>query len=289
MKHVFKPEDLVAAASATQSQAQSAFGNGDVFLEKFIPNARHIEIQVFGFGAGLAVHFYERDCSIQRRFQKIIEEAPAPKLSEQVRHGMQEAAVNLAKTVNYKGAGTVEFILDVDTNQYYFLEMNTRIQVEHPVTEMTTDTDLVAMQIQLAQGNLPLIEQSAIQQTGHAIECRLYAENPAKHFMPSPGTLGEFDFSHADPAFIRIETGYGKGSEITPFYDPMIAKIIAYGTDRPNAIKNLLHVLQKADVQGVKCNLSFLIACLKNSLFENGHVTTNFVGENLSDLVQAQA
>jgi 3-methylcrotonyl-CoA carboxylase alpha subunit len=284
MKHVFKPDELDAAVATTQSLAQSAFGNADVFLEKYIPNARHVEIQVFGFSND-AVHFYERDCSIQRRFQKIIEEAPAPNLKEDVRRGMQQAAVSLARTVNYQGAGTVEFILDVDTDEYYFLEMNTRIQVEHPITEMTTNSDLVAMQIQLAQGDLKSLDQGEIQQVGHAIECRLYAENPAKHFMPSPGTLQEFDFDHADPAFIRIETGYGKGSEITPFYDPMIAKIIAYGTDRNDAIEKMVQVLGKAKVEGVKSNQDFLDSCLKHPKFRQGKVTTNFVAEHIKELI----
>lgn len=285
MRQVNKMEDLDAAAAATQSSALSSFGSADIFMEKYISNARHIEVQVFGFGEGRAVHFYERDCSIQRRFQKIIEECPAPGLSEKTRNEMLLSAVKLAETVKYKGAGTVEFILDVDTDKFYFLEMNTRIQVEHPITEMTTNTDLVAMQIQQAQGNLMPIDQSAIQQTGHAIECRLYAENPAKNFMPSPGILTEFDFPHADPAFIRIETGYGPGSEITPYYDPMIAKIVAYGCDREDSIKKLLDLFSQAKVEGVKNNLSFLGSCLIHPLFQKGGVTTNFVMENKAELI----
>ncbi|TCT03732.1 acetyl-CoA carboxylase biotin carboxylase subunit [Paralcaligenes ureilyticus] len=283
MKHVSKPEDLQAAVVATQSLAKSAFGNADVFLEKYIPNARHVEIQIFGFPGG-AVHFYERDCSTQRRFQKIIEESPAPNLSQEVRHGMVIAAVSLANSVHYRGAGTVEFILDVDTDAYYFLEMNTRIQVEHPVTEMTTDSDLVSMQIQLARGDLVLIDQASIRQMGHAIECRLYAENPAKRFMPSPGVLQQFDFTYANPAFIRIETGYEMQNEITPFYDPMIAKVIAYGDNREDAVNRLLAVLENARVEGIKSNLSFLIACLKDPLFQQGKITTNFVAENITSL-----
>ncbi|TCT09640.1 acetyl-CoA carboxylase biotin carboxylase subunit [Paralcaligenes ureilyticus] len=283
MKHVLKPEDLQAAVIATQSLAKSAFGNSDVFLEKYIPNARHVEIQIFGF-ADSAVHFYERDCSTQRRFQKIIEEAPAPNLSQEVRYGMLKAAVGLANSVRYQGAGTVEFILDVDTDTYYFLEMNTRIQVEHPITEMTTGSDLVSMQIQLAQGDLVSMDQTSIHQMGHAIECRLYAENPAKQFMPSPGVLEQFDFAYANPAFIRIETGYEMQNEITPFYDPMIAKIIAYGDNRENAVSRLLAVLENAKVEGIKSNLSFLSACLRNPLFQQGEVTTNFVTENIKNL-----
>ncbi len=283
MKHVLKPEDLQTAVVATQSLAKSAFGNADVFLEKYIPNARHVEIQIFGFPDG-AVHFYERDCSTQRRFQKIIEEAPAPNLSQEVRHGMVTAAVSLANNVHYQGAGTVEFILDVDTDAYYFLEMNTRIQVEHPVTEMTTGSDLVSMQIQLAQGDLVSVNQTSIHQMGHAIECRLYAENPAKQFMPSPGVLQQFDFTYANPSFIRIETGYEVQNEITPFYDPMIAKIIAYGNNREDAVERLLAVLENAKVEGVKSNLSFLSACLRNPLFQQGKVTTNFVSENIKNL-----
>jgi len=288
MRQVFEPGQLVAAVQGTQSQAKSAFGCGDVFLEKYIPKARHVEVQVFGFG-GKAVHVYERDCSLQRRFQKIIEEAPAPGIAPDVRQRMQQCAVALAESVKYHGAGTVEFIVDVSSGDFYFLEMNTRIQVEHPVTEMITGLDLVAMQLQYAGGQLQGMGQEDISQHGHAIECRLYAENPEKHFMPSPGVLAQFDFSAVDPAKVRVETGYAQGGEITPFYDPMIAKIIAHGPDRQGAVDEMIRALKSVKVEGPKTNLSFLIACLDHPAFRAQDVSTSFVAEHRDALIAALA
>ncbi|PLC55310.1 acetyl-CoA carboxylase biotin carboxylase subunit [Pollutimonas nitritireducens] len=288
MRQVFEPSKLVEAAAATQSQAKAAFGSDHIFLERFIPCARHVEVQVFGFDT-TAVHMYERDCSLQRRFQKIIEEAPAPDIPMEVRQEMQKAAINLAVSVGYQGAGTVEFIFDVNTGEFFFLEMNTRIQVEHPVTEMITGLDLVAMQLQYAGGELQAMTQDEIQQSGHAIECRLYAENPEKNFMPSPGKLSLFDLAEVDSERIRIETGYEQGGEITPFYDPMIAKIIAYGADRADAIEAMLGALAKVRVQGIKTNLDFLISCMEHTAFRSGQVSTGFVEEHKSTLLQAQS
>ena len=188
MQIVNNYSELVKSIEKTKNLAKKAFGNSDVFLEKFIKNARHIEIQIFGFGEKKALHFYERDCSIQRRFQKIIEESPAPKVEPEIINKMAESAVNFATNQKYEGAGTIEFIYDVDEKKFYFLEMNTRIQVEHPVTESITNSDLVEMQIKFALGiDLDLTEQNKINRTGHAIECRLYAEDPSKNFLPSPG------------------------------------------------------------------------------------------------------
>ena len=192
MQIVNNYSELVKSIEKTKNLAKKAFGNSDVFLEKFIKNARHIEIQIFGFGEKKAVHFYERDCSIQRRFQKIIEESPAPKIEPDIINTMAESAVNFATNQKYEGAGTIEFIYDVDEKKFYFLEMNTRIQVEHPVTESITNSDLVEMQIKFALGiNLDLTEQNKINRTGHAIECRLYAEDPSKNFLPSPGKISK--------------------------------------------------------------------------------------------------
>ncbi len=288
MRQVFEPAKLVAAATATQSQAKAAFGSEEIFLERFIPRARHVEVQVFGFGT-TAVHMYERDCSLQRRFQKIIEEAPAPGIQTSVRRQMQDAAIDLAVSVGYQGAGTVEFIYDVDAEEFFFLEMNTRIQVEHPVTEMITGLDLVAMQLQHAGGDLEPLEQEKIGQNGHSIECRLYAENPQKGFLPSPGPLSVFDYTDAQSDKIRIETGYDQGGEITPFYDPMIAKIVAHGPKRDDAIANMLNALQAIKIEGIKTNIDFLVACMEHEAFRSAELSTGFVEAHRSSLVEAYA
>jgi len=283
MRQVNECAQLEAAIGATQSQAVSAFGNGDIFLEKYVARARHVEVQVFGFG-NKAIHVFDRDCSLQRRFQKIIEEAPAPDIPPDVRSGMHRAAVALAESVQYQGAGTVEFIFDVDARDFYFLEMNTRIQVEHPVTEMITGLDLVAMQLLYAGGKLETLQQHEVVQQGHAIECRLYAENPDKNFMPSPGTLTKFALP--DPKTgIRIETGYEQGSEITPFYDPMIAKIVAHGADREKAVESMIAALNSTGIEGLRTNKAFLIACLTHQAFNMREVSTRFVNEHINELV----
>ena len=279
MRRVDAPEQLEATVAATQSMAAKAFGDGTVFLERFVPRARHVEIQVFGFGDGTAVHLHERDCSLQRRFQKVIEESPAPGLPAPVRDAMAAAAVSLCAATRYRGAGTVEFIVDAETFAFYFLEMNTRIQVEHPVTEMRTGHDLVAMQIDFARGRLAGLEQAEIRPQGHAIECRLYAENPAKMFMPSPGALARFDLPEPS-ADLRIETGYAAGGTVTPHYDPMLAKIIAHGADRETARRRAISALQALQVEGLRTNRDFLIACLESAGFVAGDVHTGFIDEN---------
>jgi acetyl/propionyl-CoA carboxylase alpha subunit len=258
-----------------------------VFLERFVPRARHIEIQVFGFGDGNAVHLYERDCSIQRRFQKVIEESPAPGLPDEVRSAMAAAALSLCRETHYRGAGTVEFIVDAETFEFFFLEMNTRIQVEHPVTEMVVDRDLVAMQIDFARGQLTGLDQDEIQSNGHAIECRLYAENPRKMFMPSPGHLTCFDLSRS-PAGVRIESGYRSGDVVTQYYDPMLAKIIAYGPDRESARATMLEALRSAQIDGIHTNRDFLIACLESQGFVRADVYTSFIDDNLKMLTAEQ-
>ena len=213
MRRVNSPDKLAEMVAATQSMAAKAFGDGAVYLERFIARARHVEIQVFGDGRGGAIHLFERDCSLQRRFQKVIEESPAPGLSASVAERMAATAVGLARSTSYAGAGTVEFIVDATTHDFYFLEMNTRIQVEHPVTEMLTGVDLVGQQIELARGRLPALDQSALEREGAAIECRLYAENPAKHFFPSPGRLTTFRLPAEQP-WLRIDSGAREGDEI---------------------------------------------------------------------------
>lgn len=287
MRRVDDPSALLSTVEATQSMAGKAFGDGTVFLERFIPRARHVEVQVFGFGDGSAVHLFERDCSLQRRFQKVIEESPAPGLRPDVRASMTAAAVALAETTDYSGAGTVEFIVDADTQAFFFLEMNTRIQVEHPVTEMVTRTDLVAMQIDLARNMLETMSQDEISTSGAAIECRLYAENPAKMFLPSPGKLVRF---RAPPASenLRIDTGYEEGDEITPFYDPMVAKIIVRAPSRDAAIESAISALEAIEVEGIQTNREFMIACLKHEDFAAGRVHTSFIDANQRELTGKQ-
>lgn len=288
MRRVDEPATLETTVAATQSMAAKAFGDGTVFLERFVPRARHVEIQVFGFGDGTAVHLFERDCSLQRRFQKVIEESPAPGLPDDVRGAMAKAALSLCRKTRYRGAGTVEFIVDADTLEFFFLEMNTRIQVEHPVTEMVTERDLVSMQIDLARSRLAGLEQDEIRGSGHAIECRLYAENPAKMFMPSPGMLELFDLPAERPG-LRIESGYRTGDTVTTFYDPMLAKIITHGSDREAARRSMLDALEATRIEGIKTNRDFLRNCLESAPFCQGDVYTGFVDENLKALTTERA
>jgi len=278
MRLVTDPQDLQAQVETTQSLAERSFGDGTVYLERFIPRARHIEVQVFGMGDGRGVHFLDRDCSVQRRFQKIIEEAPAPGLSDDIRTALSAAALALVKHVNYRGAGTVEFIYDREAQVFYFLEMNTRIQVEHAVTEMITGADLVAAQIELAAGEFILPEQSAISADGHAIECRIYAERPEKNFLPSPGELTCFDFPEESDV-LRIDTGLRQGDRITPYYDPMIAKVITRGKTRGEAIAQMLQALGEIKIEGVSTNLAFLDQVLRDPVFCEELATTRYVEE----------
>jgi acetyl/propionyl-CoA carboxylase alpha subunit len=285
MRRVDDPEKLGEVVEATQTMAARAFGDGTVFLERLIEKARHIEIQVFGLGNGHAVHLFERECSIQRRFQKIIEESPAPGLDAETRQAMAEAAVALAAQERYRGAGTVEFVADAETGRFYFLEMNTRIQVEHPVTEMTTGTDIVALQIRLAAGeDLSALDQSEIAAAGHAIECRIYAENPDKNFLPSPGTLDRLSFP-GDADGIRVDTGFRAGDDVTFHYDPMIAKIIAHGPDRDAAIGRAVGALRATELEGLVSNIPFLIRALDHPAFRAGKTHTAFVETHKSDLI----
>jgi 3-methylcrotonyl-CoA carboxylase alpha subunit len=284
MRRVDGPETLRKTVQATQSMAERSFGDGSVYLERFIPKARHIEIQVFGFGDGRAVHLFERDCSLQRRFQKIVEESPAPGFSPQAVAAMAEAARALAASQNYTGAGTVEFVADAETGDFFFLEMNTRIQVEHPVTEMVTGCDLVGLQLRLAAGEDLHDMLTGVAHSGAAMECRLYAENPAKNFLPSPGTLAAFDLPNALPG-VRIDAGVRAGDAITPYYDPMIAKFIAWGEDRSTAIDRLRSALAATRVEGLATNRDFLIAVLDDPDFKAGAIWTGFVEERRKSLM----
>ncbi|MNQ64992.1 Biotin carboxylase [compost metagenome] len=276
MRRVDSLPALADIVAATQSMAGKAFGSASIYLERYVPNARHIEVQVFGFGDGTAVHLHDRECSIQRRFQKIIEEAPAPNIPRPVRDQLQASAVALAAAQRYSGAGTVEFIYDCDRESAYFLEMNTRIQVEHPVTEMITGIDLVAWQIQHALGKLNPMPQASIGLDGHAVECRLYAERPEKGFLPSPGEITHLAWPLAHKA-LRIDTGVKVTDRITPYYDPMIGKLIAHGENRAQAILRLTAAVDALVVEGLETNARFLGQVLRDEAFVTARVTTGFV------------
>ena len=285
MRLVNESTELVKVATATQTMAERSFGDGSVFLERYIPKARHIEIQVFGFGDGRALHLFERDCSIQRRFQKVVEESPAPGLPDAVRARMAAAAVALAAAQCYAGAGTVEFIVDCVSFEFFFLEMNTRIQVEHPVTEMITGQDLVGLQLRLASGDsLTGLTQSALAPRGHAIECRLYAENPDKNFLPSPGKLEVFELPPTS-AHVRIDTGVRAGDTITPYYDPMLAKLICWGESREAARLAMARALGVTRIEGISSNIDFLRRVIAHAAFGVGDVFTGFIDTFKAELI----
>jgi 3-methylcrotonyl-CoA carboxylase alpha subunit len=275
MRRVEGPEKLRETVEATQTLAGRAFNDGTIYLERYLPTPRHIEIQVFGFGDGRAVHLFERECSIQRRFQKVVEEAPSPGIDEATRGRMAAAAVALAQAQRYVGAGTLEFVVGADQG-FYFLEMNTRIQVEHPVTEMITGIDLVGLQIRLARGDdLSAMTQESIRRSGHAIECRVYAENPAKNFLPSPGPLKVFVPPAGDG--VRVDTGVREGDTVTIHYDPMIAKLVAHGSDRTQACDRMSAALATFRVEGIVTNLAFLKRVIDSPAFRAGDTHTGFI------------
>ncbi len=283
MQIVNNYEELVKSIEKTKNLAMKAFGNSDIFLEKFLSNSRHIEIQVFGLGEKRALHFYERDCSIQRQYQKIIEESPAPQIEKSIIDQMAENAVNFVTNQKYEGAGTIEYIYDIDNKKFYFLEMNTRIQVEHPVTEAITNFDLVAMQIKFAFNmNMDSITQDKINKSGHAIECRLYAEDPAKNFLPSPGKITKLKIPNSGLANIRLDIGVDEGDEISFYYDPMIAKIISKASNRNESINNMVNYLNALEIEGVNTNKNFLISVLQNKSFLSANYNTKFIENNLS-------
>lgn len=284
MQRIESPERLRRGVESTQTMAARSFGDGSVFLERFIANARHIEIQVFGLGDGRVVHLFDRECSIQRRFQKVIEEAVSPVLSPATRSAMAGSAVALASHQRYQGAGTVEFVYDDDRGDFFFLEMNTRIQVEHPVTEMICGVDLVGMQLRLAAGEGIALTQEDIHRSGHAIEMRIYAENPNKNFMPSPGRLDVLSFP-AEGDGVRVDTGVRQGDTISHFYDPMIAKLIVHGQTRGEAIARGLDALQATRLEGVASNLQFLRRVLQHPEFVAGRTTTGFIPAHMPSLI----
>ena len=269
--------ELRNAIRQAQKEAETAFGNAGVYLEKYIEEPRHIEIQILGDKQGNVVYLGERDCSIQRRHQKLVEEAPSPALEVEIREQMGSAAIAAAKAVNYHGAGTVEFLLDKH-GYFYFMEMNTRIQVEHTVTEMITDIDLVKEQILVAAGNPLSIKQADIKINGWAIECRINAENPAKNFMPSPGKVQMY----LPPGGygVRVDSAVYPGYEISPFYDSMVAKVIVWGKDREEAIQRMKRALDEFVITGIKTTIPFHQALLENESFVKGQFNTNFLESN---------
>jgi acetyl-CoA carboxylase, biotin carboxylase subunit len=277
MQIVRDEDELRKAFEGNQKRAASFFGDGAMYLEKYIANPRHIEIQLLADEHGNCIYLWERECSIQRRHQKVVEEAPSPFLDEETRRKMGEAAVKAAKHIGYTNAGTIEFLVDEQKN-FYFLEMNTRLQVEHPVTEEITGLDLVEEQLRVAAGEPLRYKQEDICRGGHAIEVRIYAEDP-KTFFPSPGKITTFALPQGE--YVRNETAVQSGMTVTPFYDPMIAKLITKGNDRQEAIKRMLAALESYQVEGIKTNIPMLKDVLSHPAFQAGDTTTNFVEKHL--------
>jgi 3-methylcrotonyl-CoA carboxylase alpha subunit len=286
MRRVDKHADFEAAVAGAMREAKSAFGDDRVLVEKYVASPRHIEIQVFGDTRGNVIHLNERDCSLQRRHQKVIEEAPAPGMGAATRAAMGEAAVAAARAVGYVGAGTVEFIAEaskgLSADRFWFMEMNTRLQVEHAVTEAVTGLDLVEWQFRVASGEPLPLSQREVRLTGHAVEARLYAEDPEKGFLPSTGRLVALDFPAREG--IRIDAGVTSGSEVTPYYDPMIAKVIAHGKNRAEALDRLATALDETRVAGPRTNLAFLVALTKSQGFRAEAFDTGFIDRNLAGL-----
>jgi 3-methylcrotonyl-CoA carboxylase alpha subunit len=300
MRKVDDAKDFAASLESCQREARASFGNDEVLLEKWITSPRHIEVQVFGDSHGNVVHLFERDCSLQRRHQKVIEEAPAPGMDEATRAEICAAAVRAAKAVDYEGAGTIEFIADASeglrADSIFFMEMNTRLQVEHPVTEEITGVDLVEWQLRVASGEPIPLKQDDLSINGHAIEARLYAEDPAKGFLPSTGRLETFHLE-GDGHGQRIETGVVEGGEVSPFYDPMIAKLVAHDSNRDFAIETMMRMIEESFVAPLSTNMAFLYECLDCAPFRHADLDTGLIerlgedllGEPISDTMAGHA
>lgn len=284
MKIAGGPADFSEKLASAKREALASFGDDRVILEKYLLRPRHVEVQIFADGAGNCVHLFDRDCSLQRRHQKIIEEAPAPQLPDAPRQAMRNAAVSAARTIGYVGAGTVEFLFAPEESAFYFLEMNTRLQVEHPVTEMITGLDLVEWQIRVAAGGMLPLRQEEIFARGAAIEARLYAEDPARGFLPQAGRLLHLRFPETGP-FLRVDTGFAEGDDIPVHYDPMIAKVIAWGADRNEAIARLGAALGELRIAGPRTNLELLAASAADETFRAGPPDTGFVERSLKKLL----
>ncbi len=288
MRRVDAAADFAAALAGAKREAAASFGDDKVLIEKYLVKPRHIEIQVFGDTRGNAVYLFERDCSVQRRHQKVLEEAPAPDMPPEMRARMGEAAVAAAKAIGYVGAGTVEFIADVADglrpDRFYFMEMNTRLQVEHPVTEMITGQDLVEWQLRVAGGEPLPLTQDRLSISGHALEARVYAEDPARNFLPSTGRLNRLRPPKAD-AHVRIDTGVREGDTVTPFYDPMIAKLIVWDHDRQGALRRMAAALQDYEIAGPATNVAFLRRLCLHPAFAGGDLDTGFIDRHRADLL----
>lgn len=274
MRIVERPEDFVEQMDLAVSEATSAFGDGSVFIERYVSSPRHIEIQVLGDTHGNIVHLFERDCSVQRRHQKVVEEAPSSILTPEIREAMGKCAVDVARSVNYTGAGTVEFIMDEQLN-FFFLEMNTRLQVEHPVTELITGIDLVKEQIRIARGEAISFKQEDLKIIGHAMELRVYAEDPANNFLPDIGTLQTY-VTPKGPG-VRVDDGFEQGMEIPIYYDPMIAKLITFGKDRTEAIERMVRAIDEYKITGITTTLPFGKFVMQHEAFTSGQFDTHFV------------
>ena len=278
MKIIEQPKDVKTVFEEASAEARSAFGDDRIYVEQFIPNARHIEIQIIADRFGNIVHLFERDCSLQRRYQKMVEEAPSPAVSSQLREQICRAAVNIVQHIGYENAGTVEFVLDQDQGQFYFLEMNTRIQVEHPVTEMITGVDLVKEQLRVAGGDCLSLSQEEVQLSGHAIECRINAELPDADFRPCPGGITRW--VPPEGSGIRVDSHCYSGYFVPPYYDSLLAKLITKGTDRREAIERMQYALANFIVSGVDTTIPFHQVILKNPDYLNGQVNTRWI-ENI--------
>jgi len=277
---------LEKALPRARSEAETSFGDDGLYVERWIENPRHIEIQVLADGHGNAVHLFERECSIQRRHQKVVEEAPAPHMTETLRAAMGEAAVNATRSIGYVGAGTFEFLVD-PKDQFYFLEMNTRIQVEHAITEMITGVDLVKEMIRIAAGEELGFSQDELQIHGHAIEARIYAENPEKGFLPSPGTLERW--RPADGPGVRVDSGVETGTEVTVHYDPMLAKLVVWDRDRSAAIGRLDRAVHEFEVEGIATSLSFHRRLVSQPVFQSGRYDTGFIAAHMKPAKKTKA
>ena len=283
MRRINSSKEFEAAFEATKREALKAFANDDIYIEKFIENPRHIEVQIFGDQQGNYIHLFERECSIQRRHQKIIEEAPSSFVDEITREKITTAAVNAAKACDYFNAGTVEFLMDAQKN-FYFLEMNTRLQVEHPVTELITGLDLVKEQISIATGNGLSFKQNDLKINGHALECRIYAEDPANNFLPSTGPI--LSYSPPSGPGVRVDSGFDNGSQITVHYDPLISKLVCWSDTRQSAINRMLRALSEYIIGGLITNISFLKIIIDHPSFRKGDININFLNDQFMSSIK---
>ena len=279
MKIVRQPADLKVVFNEASAEARAAFGDDRLFVERYIPNARHVEVQILGDRFGRVVHLGERDCSLQRRYQKMVEEAPSPAVSPQIRQELCQAALGLTRQIQYENAGTVEFVLDQDEDRFYFLEMNTRIQVEHPVTEMITGIDILQEQIRIAAGHPISFSQEEVRFSGQAIECRITAESPRRGFQPCPGRISQWDAPRG--AGIRLDTHCYPGYFVPPYYDSLLAKLIAWGKDRPEALERMNKALEEFKVSGVETSIPFHRSIVRHADYRRAKVNTRWLEESL--------